>query len=443
MRSSSSRGHLLRLLGATFGVAVGVGEMIGSGILRSPSAIAASLHEAGIIILLWSLGALHALLGANIFAELGTAYPQAGGPYVYARRGFGDIAGLVVGWTNFGSHLAGIAAASVVFADFLALLWPPAGAHTGMVAVALQLLLYTSNAVGLREGSTLQKITSLAKALLLTAFIAAAIWVGAAHESAASAPVVHFAPVGFLAYVSAYQLIAGAYAGWSAPVYFAEENVSPSHSLPRALLYGLLITTALYIFVNAALLFALGTGGTAASNLPFAVVLKQVGGVSISTVFVIGAMITVTSCANANIMVAPRILFAMSRDRLLPEALLSVNEGGSPYFGFALTAALSLVLATTGAFRTVFGLIGTLNALSGVITDVSFFALRRREPALPRPFRALLSPWLPGLLVFVDGALFVLFTASDLKGAIVAVALCAVCVPFALLAHRTRLRAPA
>ena len=75
--SFASRGHLLRLLGATFGVAVGVGEMIGSGILRSPSAIAASLHESGIIIALWSLGALHALLGANIFAELGTALPQA------------------------------------------------------------------------------------------------------------------------------------------------------------------------------------------------------------------------------------------------------------------------------------------------------------------------------------------------------------------------------
>src|SRR5205814_8047593 len=133
-----------------------------------------------------------------------------------------------------------------------------------------------------------------------------------------------------------------------------------------------------------------------------------------ATPFVIGAMVTVTSCANANIMVAPRILFALSRDGLLPSSLQAVNEGGSPYFGFALTAAMSLVLATTGAFRLVFGLIGTLNALSGVITDVSYFALRRREPALPRPFRALLSPWLPALVVMIDGALFILFAASDL-----------------------------
>ncbi|HLY04969.1 MAG TPA: APC family permease [Rhizomicrobium sp.] len=442
MNAVASRGHLLRLLGATFGVAVGVGEMIGSGILRSPSVIAASLHESGIIILLWSLGAFHALLGANIFAELATALPQAGGSYVYARRAFGDIAGLVVGWTVFASHLAGIAAASVVFADFLGILWPAAAAHTAVAAVAVQCLLYASNVVGLREGRVLQIATSLVKSVMLAAFVVAAVWVGAQRNAAAVHPV-HLAAAGFLAYVLAYQLIAGAYSGWAAPAFFAEENISPAASIPRALLVGLLITAALYIFVNAALFYALGTGGTAASNLPFAVVLQHVGGVSVSTLFVIGAMVTVTSCANANIMIAPRILFALSRDRLLPQSLQAVNEGGSPYVGFALTAVISLVLATTGAFQLVFGLIGTLNSLSGVVTDVAFFALRRREPDLARPFRALLSPWLPGLLVVTDGTLLVLFAASDLRGAIVAAALCVICVPLALLAHRARIGAPA
>lgn len=443
MRAVASRGHLLRLLGATFGVAVGVGEMIGSGILRSPSVIAASLHESGIIILLWSLGALHALLGANVLAELATALPQAGGTYVYARRAFGDIAGLVVGWTVFASHLAGIAAASVVFADFLGILWPAAAAHTGVAAIAMQCLLYASNAVGLREGRLLQEATTLTKTILLAAFVVAALFVGAHRGTGGGAPPVHFAAAGFLAYILAYQLIAGAYSGWAAPAFFSEENVSPGASIPRALFYGLAITAALYILVNAALLYALGTSGTAASALPFATVLQRVGGVSVSTLFIVGAMVIVTSCANAIIMIQPRILFALSRDRLLPQSLQAVNKGGSPYFGFALTAVLSLALATTGTFPLVFGLIGTLNSVSGVITDVSFFALRRREPDLPRPFRALLSPWLPGILVAIDGILLVLFAASDLKGAIVAVLLCLVCVPLALVAHRARIRAPA
>lgn len=437
---STHHGHLLRLLGVGFGVAIGVGEIIGSGILRSPSAIAGTLHNSGVIIALWSFGALHALLGANILAEMGTALPLEGGQPVYARRAFGDIGGLIVGWSIYASHLAGIAAASVVFADFLAGLWPFASAHTAVIALAIQCLLYGLNAIGLREGRFVQIATSLAKTALLAAFIGTAVWLGA-HESAHTALLIPLAPAGLLAYVGAYHLIVGAYAGWAAPVVFAEENVAPARSLPSALLLGIVITGGLYVLINAALLFALGTGGTAASSLPFVTVLDRVAGSWASLVFVIGAMVTVTSCANANIMIAPRILFALSRDRLLPSAFQAVNDGGSPYMGFALTALGSMALAATGSFRLVFGLIGTLNSGSGLITDLTWFVLRKREPDLPRPFRAILSPWLPALLVLVDGTLLVLFTATDRPGAIVAVVLCLLCVPLALIARRARLRA--
>jgi APA family basic amino acid/polyamine antiporter len=304
----------------------------------------------------------------------------------------------------------------------------------------MQCLLYGLNAIGLREGRFVQGVTSLIKTLLLAAFILAALWLGT-REGAHSVSSIPLAPAGFLAYVGAYQLIAGAYAGWSAPVVFAEENIAPAQSLPRALFLGILITGALYVLINGVLLLALGTGGTAASNLPFAVVLNRIAGSWASLVFVIGAMVTVTSCANANIMVAPRILFALSRDQLLPSAFQAVNDGGSPYMGFVLTALVSLALAATGGFRLVFGLIGTLNSGSGLITDLAWFALRKREPDLSRPFRAILSPWLPALLVLIDGSLLVLFAATDRTGAIVAAALCLLCVPLALVARHARLRA--
>jgi APA family basic amino acid/polyamine antiporter len=319
-------------------------------------------------------------------------------------------------------------------------LWPPAAAHTTIAALAIQCILYGLNAIGLREGRFVQIATSLAKTALLSAFVVGALWLGT-HETARAVSSIPLAPVGLLAYVGAYQLILGAYAGWAAPVVFAEENVTPAHSLPRALFLGILVTGGLYIVINAALLFALGTAGTAASNLPFVTVLDRVAGSWASLVFVIGAMVTVTSCANANIMVAPRILFAISRDGLFPSAFLSVNEGGSPYMGFVLTALISLALAATGGFRLVFGLVGTLNAGAGVITDLSWFMLRKREPDLARPFRAVLAPWLPALLLLIDSTLLVLFTANDHLGGIVAAMLCLLCVPLALIARRARLRA--
>jgi APA family basic amino acid/polyamine antiporter len=99
------------VLGLTFGVAISLGEMIVSGIMRTPSLIAADISNAALIMVLWVVGGLHAALGVNIYAELATAVPKAGGPYVYARRALGDSAGLLVGWSDWLSNIASIAAA--------------------------------------------------------------------------------------------------------------------------------------------------------------------------------------------------------------------------------------------------------------------------------------------------------------------------------------------
>jgi APA family basic amino acid/polyamine antiporter len=428
------RHHLLKILGVSFGVAVAVGNTIGSGILRSPALIAGEVPGIALILGLWVLGGVQAALGANIIAELATALPKSGGPYVYAQRALGDVVGLIVGWTVWLSKLAGIAAASVSFAEFLPLLWPAAGAHKIAIAVALQAALYAANIMGLREGRVLQEVTSLIKATMLFVFIAVAVVFIAPAEppsALAASPLWNWANA-----ILAYQLIRGAYSGWDSPVYFSGENVSPSRSLPRALFYGIALTGALYIGVNAALLHALGQDGVAASPLPFMTVLHGFGGAIPSALFALTAMITVASCANANIMSAPRVLFALAEDGLLPKSLTNINAGGSPTVAFLMTAAGSLALAMSGTFTLVFGLIGTLDSLSGVLVDTAYFALRRREPDLTRPFRAVWHPLLPALVLFSDAVLLVLFALADYVGGAVALGLALLCIPFALLARR-------
>ena len=429
---------LLHILGVTFGIAVGVGQMIGSGILRSPSIIAASVHNELWIVALWVFGALHAALGANVLAELATALPQAGGPYVYARRTLSDVGGLIVGWSGWISTLAGIAAASVSFASFLALLWPWAYDNAAIVAVVMQLALLAANIIGLREGRLLQIATSLIKTVMLLVFAVAAVFIGLRFSppqlAQAAAP-----GIGAMALIGAYQLVRGAYAGWDAPVYFTEENADPSRSIPRALFSGLVLTALLYIGVNLALMAALGVAGTARSVLPFTTVLMRFGGALPSILFAFGAMMTVASCANANIMSARRASSSPCRATdCCRGALMWVNRGGSPVAAFAMSAVFSLALAVTGEFGTIFGLIGTLNSLSGMLVGIGFFVLRIREPDLERPFRAIFYPVLPALCVAIDAVLLVLFLRADIKGAYFAIGLSALCVPFALIARWTR-----
>src|SRR5580693_8031490 len=131
-----SRGQLLHILGVSFGVAVAIGGMIGVGILRTPSLIAAVVPSGAVIVALWVVCLLQSALEANVVSELATAMPRAGGFYVFAHRAFGDVGGLVVGWTAWLARLAGASALSVGFADFLALIWPAAGRYPGLVAVS-------------------------------------------------------------------------------------------------------------------------------------------------------------------------------------------------------------------------------------------------------------------------------------------------------------------
>jgi amino acid transporter len=434
--AAPARGHLLKILGVTFGVAVAIGQIIGSGILRAPSAIAGEVPGLAMILGLWTLGAIQVWLAANLNAELGAALPRTGGGYNYVRRAMGDALGLVVGWTDALANMAGAAAASVSFAEFLPLLVPAAATHKIAVALSLQLALYAANITGLREGRALQELTSFIKAAMLLVFILVAVFLVVPEEPRT----ILSSPVAFqwANIILAYQLIMGAYAGWNTPLAFAGENEAPEKSIPRALFLGILLTAVLYLGVNWALLHALSPAGVAASPLPFSVLLRQIGGGVPATLFAVTALITVASCSNACIMTAPRVLFALGRDRLLPHTVTRVNTGGSPTVSYLITAIGTLALAASGTFALVFGLIATLNAASGLLVDIAYWVLRVKEPQLPRPFRAIGYPVLPIIPVLVDAALVVLFTTADYTGGLVAVGLGLLCIPFAYVAHHAR-----
>jgi APA family basic amino acid/polyamine antiporter len=219
-------------------------------------------------------------------------------------------------------------------------------------------------------------------------------------------------------------------------LFFSGENVAPEKSIPKALFYGVIITAVLYVAINAALLHALGLRGVAASPLPFVAVLGQFGGPLPSLLFALTAMVTVASCANANIMSSPRVLFALAEDGLLPRAMTRLNSGGSPTASFLFTAVGTIVLAASGEFALVFGLIATLNTVSAVVIESGYFVLRRREPTLARPFRAIGYPLLPALVLALDTALLVFFVSADRVGTIAAVGMVLLCIPFAFFMRR-------
>src|ERR1044071_3979552 len=132
-----SHGHLLRVLGVGFGLAVIIGNTIGAGIFRGPGTIAEQLPAPTPFLLVWLAGGLYALLGAISLAELGTMIPRSGGQYVFARYALGEYAGFVVGWSDWISSCGSTAAVSLLIGTFSGALFPALEGKAALIAAAV------------------------------------------------------------------------------------------------------------------------------------------------------------------------------------------------------------------------------------------------------------------------------------------------------------------
>jgi len=179
--------QLLKILGVTFGIAITVGGMIGLGILRTPGTVAAQLGSGWLVMAAWIIGGIYALFGAVQVAELATAIPKTGGPYLYAERAFGPYAGFVVGWMDWISYPAGLALTAIAIGEYSAILSPALSPYIGVIAVSVLLFLGILNWLGLRVGSRLQEVTSFLKALVFLVLIGACLLMGGGPVAADSA----------------------------------------------------------------------------------------------------------------------------------------------------------------------------------------------------------------------------------------------------------------
>jgi APA family basic amino acid/polyamine antiporter len=254
--ASRRSGHLLRILGVGFGLAVGIGNTIGGGILRTPGEVAGYVGNGWLLLLVWLLGGVYALLSSSSVTELGCMLPRAGGWYVYSRRAFGEKAGFVVGCCDFTVSSVANATVAVAFAEFAGELVPALAPHGKLIGTAALATLAILNWIGLRTGSRAQETTSLVKALALLAIVIAAFTMpgraSADVPSTSSVAAVHSRSI-FLGIVLALQGVIVTYDGWYAPIYFVEEDTDPARNLPRSMIGTALACIAIFLLVNAAL----------------------------------------------------------------------------------------------------------------------------------------------------------------------------------------------
>ncbi len=407
---------LRRQLGLWSAVAVLIGSTIGSGIFRSPAGIAAKLPGPLPLMSVWVAGGLVAICGALTLAEIAGVYPETGGLYVYIRQGWGRMPAFLFGWSEFVViRAASMGAVSITFAEYALRVrgYDPAVApysdYAHYVAAAAIAVTSLFNIVGVRWGSLVQNLTTIAKYGGLAFIIILAFSLGlpktGGHFTPA-APAGSFALGAFgLALVSALW----AFDGWADLSFVGGEVKDPQKNLPKALIIGTFAVVAIYLLANLAYLSVFTVDQIAHSRLVAADVAKVlVGDWGVSFV-AITVMLSTFGTLNGTLLTAPRIFFAMADDGMFFKALAKVHpKYETPYVAIITCATLGIIFVLARSFEQLADAFVTAIVPFYALGVASVYVLRRKANYNP-PFRTPGYPVVPAL--FIASSIFLLGNA--------------------------------
>ncbi|HXM38570.1 MAG TPA: amino acid permease [Gemmatimonadales bacterium] len=398
---------LKRELGLVDTTMINVGTMIASAIFIVPATVAALVTGSAVMILVWVVGGVVSLLGALSVAELGAAYPEAGGQYAYLREAYGPMWGFLYGWANFAViNPASIAAIAVGFASYLGFFVTLSPGAIKIVAVLSILALTGLNCLGVRLGATTQNVLTFLKVGALAALIAAAFLLPGGSSAnfqplwPSGTPSTWLAPFGV-----AMVAVLWAYDGWIETTYVGSEIKDPGRNLPRSIILSTLIVIALYVLASVAYSYVLSPARMARSTL-VASDAAQVTLGALGAALVVGAILVSTLGANNGIILtAARIPYAMARGGLFFRSQGIVH----PRFATPVVALL-----TQGAIASILALTGRYDQLATYVVFASFvfyalsagavMRLRHTAPHVARPYRTWGYPVTP--LVFIAFAVW-------------------------------------
>jgi len=395
-----------------FGIAAAVGNAIAAGIVRTPGEIAKSLPNPWLFLGVWVVGGLYGLFGASSMAELGAAIPRSGGQYNFSRRAMGDYAGFIVGWSDWLSSCGTLAAVSIVIGEYSGALVPAIAGHDKLIAVAVIVGFAILQWRGIRWGSGAQLLTAAMKTVAFVVLVIACFVLGGhARDSAAPAPPITLSRGWALTVAIMLGLQAVFYTidGWDGIIYFGAEVRNPGRDVPRAIFGSVFSIMGIYLLLNAAVLYVLPMNEIAGNNFSLGTAAERIFGRYGDPIIRSIMVISLLSCINAVQLFCSRILYAMSCDALFFRQVARVNKGGTPTLALFLST-LAGVLFVLGSFERVIAMLSFFFVANYTLTYTSLFVLRKKEPEMPRPYRAWGYPWttamaLGGSLLFLVGSI--------------------------------------
>lgn len=406
-------------LGMSDAIALIVGIVIGAGIFRTPSVVAANSESASMFLVAWILGGAVSLIGALCYAELTTTFPNTGGDYYFLTRAFGRRVGFLFAWARISVTQTGsIALLAYIFGDYVAQIYN-LGEYSSAVYAALAVIMLTgTNMIGIKFGTGTQKVLTTVEVSGILLIIIAGYFFGPAEGAVPDSAAADPGSAGSLGLAMVFVLLT--FGGWNEAAYISAELHSGRKRMAKALILGILIITAVYLLINATYLHVLGLSGMAQSDAVASDLMRVTFGEG--GMLLIGVLVAVAALtsANATIFTGARTSYALGRDFPAFRMLGKWNmKSSAPVNAFLVQGLISLALIGLGlltrkGFEAIVEYTAPVFWFFFLMTGLALFVLRRKEPRRERPFRVPAYPLTP--LVFCLTSTYLLYSSLVYTG---------------------------
>lgn len=432
------------------GISIVAGAMIGSGIFITSADIARSVGSPGWLMVVWLITGIITVIGAISYGELASMMPDVGGQYVYLREAYNPLIGFLFGWTTFLVIQCGsIAAVAVAFAKFSGVLFPwisdrnillEAGflkiSTTMVVAISMIAFLTWLNTRGIVTGKIVVNIFTSTKVLALFGFIVIGFFAIRGHESweinkevfweagktGADKQVIPLS--GFVLVTAVATALVGSLFSsdaWYNVTYISGEVINPKRTVPLSLIFGTLIVSVIYLFINWVYIRILPLSGSPdgtdvlSRGIQFATddrvatsAMSVVFGDYAAIIMAIFVMISTFGCNHGLILAGPRVYYAMAMDGLFFKRIARINSKGVPGFAIAIQGIWAILLCLSGTYSDLLDYVIFAVLLFFALTIFALYILRVKKPEVPRPYKAWGYPVIPAVYILTTTFIMVI-----------------------------------
>jgi amino acid transporter len=422
--TQSEPADLVRGLGLWSATAIVIGDTIGTGIFLVSSDMARTVGSARLVFAAWIVGGLIVLFGAFCYAELGAAFPKAGGPYVYLSRGLGPLWGFLFGWmSSFLERPVAMATLAAGFMRFMGYLFPVVTTplftqHFGRyefsftaaqpLAALVVIVVTAFNCLSVRLGGAIQVLLTTLKMATILMIVVAGVIFGKHSASVATAVVAPFGVGTIGAFLTALVPAMWAYNGFNDLGDVGEEIQRPEKNIPRAIIMGLLTVCGLYLMANVIYFRILPFAALAQSQHVASDVVQSFGASRGAVLLTIAMAISALGALHVVILTGARIPYAMARDGVFFSFSKRLHPSSrTPTGALIFLGTIAALLALSGTYEELYSLFVFAVWIFFALTAIALIRLRIKESELSRAYRAWGYPWSPFIFLVAAVALTV------------------------------------